>query len=82
MFQPPSQPIARIIPDNSVQILNLHSAFNPHVKNEEYITSYCYLFNNIRQETKEAGALNGLSQFALLFGRNCRDARGHDLTTL
>src|ERR1700759_5543143 len=40
------------------------------------------LLHDVGQQGEEAGALDGLGQFALLLGRNRGDARGHDLAAL
>src|SRR4051794_14555079 len=40
------------------------------------------LLHDVGEEGEEAGALDGLGQFALLLGRHRGDARGHDLAAL
>src|SRR4051812_4549375 len=40
------------------------------------------LFHDVREQRHEARPLDGGGKFALLLGRNSRDARGHDLAAL
>src|SRR5262252_5823814 len=40
------------------------------------------LSDHVRQQTKEAGALDGARELALLLGGHCRDATRHDLAAL
>src|SRR5690606_27136202 len=41
-----------------------------------------FLLNHVRQQAKEARALDRAGQLTLLVGRNGGDARGHDLAAL